>query len=114
MKARPITQKDVEKTLRIAGKDPNLGARNRAIIFLTAYAGMRIGEVGGLSLADVWDRTAKKVRPSIRLLAKKTKTGSARTVFLSERVREGVAEYRRMPAGRSSSTRSMTRWSRSG
>jgi integrase/recombinase XerD len=67
-------------------------ARNRLMVLMTHWAGMRVGEVAALRISDVVGRGGE-VRPEIRLSAEQTKGRHARVVFVSERLRREIATY---------------------
>ena len=83
--ARTLTSKDLRRVLDHVATRPQ-AARNRLMVLMTHWAGMRIGEVAALRVTDVisTDGTAK---PEIRLAPEQTKGKHARTVFVSERLR---------------------------
>lgn len=55
--------------------------RDRTIFILGLGSGMRIGEIAGLKVADVWD--GRSVLPEIRLEWRSTKSKRSRTVSLT-------------------------------
>jgi integrase/recombinase XerD len=67
-------------------------ARNRAMLLLTHYAGMRVGEVAALRCKDVVDATGH-VKTELRLDASQTKGKQGRTVFISDRLRKELQSY---------------------
>jgi integrase/recombinase XerD len=67
-------------------------ARNRAMLLLTHYAGMRVGEVAALRCKDVVDATGH-VKTELRLDASQTKGKQGRTVFISDRLRKELQAY---------------------
>lgn len=67
-------------------------ARNRLILLLTHWAGMRVGEVAGLLISDVIDEH-KTVRPEIRLDRARTKRHHARSVFVNHKLRREIMSY---------------------
>ena len=67
-------------------------ARNRSMMLLTHWAGLRIGEVACLRWSDV-TTTDGEIKDEIRLLPDMTKGRHARTVFVSMRLREELAAY---------------------
>ena len=69
-------------------------ARNRAMLLLTHYAGMRVGEVAALRLNDVLNGD-NTVKDEVRLLPEQTKGKHARTVYLNERMRKEINLYLR-------------------
>ena len=68
--------------------------RNRAMLLLTHYAGMRVGEVAALRVGDVLD-AAGNVRSELRLEAHQTKGQVGRTVFVNDRLQKELAAYAR-------------------
>lgn len=67
-------------------------ARNRAMLLITHLAGLRVGEVAALRIADVLDAEGS-VRSEIRLDADQTKGNFARVVFVSEKLRKELTKY---------------------
>ena len=66
--------------------------RNRAILLLTHWAGLRVGEVAALRMCDVLDANLT-VKSEIRLAPEQTKGGHARTVFVNEKLRAELQCY---------------------
>lgn len=66
--------------------------RNRAMFLLTAMSGMRVGEVAGLTLADVCN-VDHTVRAEVFLAANRVKHAHARTVFINSRLQAELAMY---------------------
>jgi len=67
-------------------------ARNRAMLLLTHYAGMRVAEVAALRINDVLNGDST-IRGEIRLMPDQTKGKHARTVYLNERMQKELAQY---------------------
>lgn len=67
-------------------------ARNRSMMLLTHWAGLRIGEVAGLRWSDV-TTTDGLVKDEIRLLPDMTKGRHARTVFVSAKLKAELQAY---------------------
>lgn len=96
--ARVLRASELRRVLDHVATRPH-AARNRAIILLTHWAALRIGEVAALRLGDVLGRDGG-VRGEIRLDAARTKGKHARTVYLNERLRrELVAYVKQLPKG---------------
>jgi integrase/recombinase XerD len=89
--AKTLTTKELRRVLDYVAARKH-AARNRAILLLTHWAGMRVGEVAALTLADVLEPEGS-VRSEIRLDAMQTKGKHARTVFVSDRLRRELAIY---------------------
>ncbi len=89
--AKTLTAKELRRVLDYVATRPQ-AARNRLMLLMTHWAGMRIGEVAALRVTDVisTDGTAK---PEIRLAPEQTKGKHARTVFVSERLRKEIGAY---------------------
>jgi integrase/recombinase XerD len=67
-------------------------ARDRAIVLLTYWSGMRIGEVAAVSIKDVVNVDGS-VKNEINLTAEQTKGRFARTVVLAEKLRKELKDY---------------------
>ena len=67
-------------------------ARNRAMLLLTHFAGMRVAEVAALRINDVLNDSGT-IKPEIRLMPDQTKGKHARTVYLNERMQKELAQY---------------------
>lgn len=73
--------------------------RNRLMLLMTHWAGMRVGEVAALRVSDV--RSAEgRVKPEIQLDTAQTKGKHARTVFVNDRLRKELAAYLKTIPGR--------------
>ena len=89
--AKVLSSKELRRVLDYVTTRPH-AARNRAVILLTHWAGMRIGEVAALRVGDVLN-TDGNVRTEIRLDAARTKGKHARTVYVSDRLRRELTAY---------------------
>lgn len=67
-------------------------ARNRAMLLLTHFAGMRVAEVASLRLNDVLNDSGT-VKEEVRLKPDQTKGKYARTVYLNLRIQKELAQY---------------------
>jgi integrase/recombinase XerD len=86
-----LTQQQLQRALDYTRRQRH-GRRNRAILLLTHWAGMRVGEVAALRYSDVISSTGDIVT-EIRLAAAQTKGSRSRTVIVSERMRAELAIY---------------------
>lgn len=66
--------------------------RNRVMLLITHWSGMRVGEVAALKYCDVLGADGK-VLAEVRLSGEMTKGNHARTVFFPERLRKEVQAY---------------------
>jgi integrase/recombinase XerD len=67
-------------------------ARDRAMVLMTYWAGMRIGEVAATKLKDVLANDGS-VKHEINLTAEQTKGKYARTVVLADKLRTEIKAY---------------------
>ena len=91
--ARTLTPRELRRVLDHVATRRH-AARNRLIVLMTHWAGMRVGEVAAVKIGDVVGRDGQ-VKPEIRLSAEQTKGRHARVVFVSERLRREIATYLR-------------------
>ena len=82
---------DIEQLLNYISKR-KYAARNRSMMLLTHWAGLRIGEVACLRWSDVTNSDGK-VKDEIRLLPDMTKGRHARTVFVSAKLKAELQAY---------------------
>lgn len=89
--AKTFTEKELKQVLTyIALRRHTL--RNRAMVLLTHWAGMRVGEVAALLVGDVINVDGS-IKSEIRLAPEQTKGRHARTVFLGQKLRRELAAY---------------------
>jgi len=89
--AKTLTEKEIKKVLLFIALRKH-AVRNRVMLLITHWAGMRVGEVAALRIGDVVAADGS-IKPEIRLLPEQTKGRHARTVFLGERLRKELAVY---------------------
>ena len=89
--AKTLIARELRSVLDYVASRPH-AARNRCMLLLTHWAGMRVGEVAALTRADVFNAD-HSVRSEIRLDVLQTKGKHARVVFLSQRLRKELASY---------------------
>lgn len=66
--------------------------RNRLILAFGFHAGMRVGEIASLTIADVMNPDGR-VKTEVRLSAEQTKGRHPRTVFLPQRLQTELQTY---------------------
>jgi integrase/recombinase XerD len=91
--AKVLTAKELRRVLDHVSTRPH-AARNRAILLLTHWAAMRIGEVAALRVADVLGKDGS-VKAEIQLDAARTKAKRARTVYISDKLKKELSAYAR-------------------
>jgi integrase/recombinase XerD len=89
--AKTFKTEELERVLDYV-KLSKYAQRNRAILLLTHWAGLRVGEVAALRMCDVLDANLT-VKSEIRLSAEQTKGAIARTVFVNEKLRIELQNY---------------------
>ena len=89
--AKTLTPAEIDRVLAYIDSKPN-ALRNRVMFLLTVWAGFRVSEVAGLTIADV--RTSDgKIRAEIYLAASRVKHSHAGVVYLNERLQRELAIY---------------------
>ncbi len=89
--AKTLNPEDLEKVLSFINTQRHV-VRNRAMMLLTHWAGLRIGEVAALRWMDVV-MPSGQIKDEIRLLSRMTKNQTARTVYVSQRLKEELKRY---------------------
>lgn len=89
--AKTFTEQELEGLLQFVARQP-YAARNRAMILMTFWAGLRVGELAQLRFGDVFDANGQ-TKPEIRLDPAITKGRHARTVFVSQKLRAELSAY---------------------
>jgi integrase/recombinase XerD len=84
--AKTLTANELQQVLDYTA-DHSFAMRNRMILLFSFWSGMRVGEIASLRVADVVD-AGGKVKAEIKLAAEQTKGKHARTVFLSQKLRD--------------------------
>ncbi|CAN1505813.1 XerC Integrase [Methylophilaceae bacterium] len=89
--ARTINDKELNLLLLYISTR-KYATRDRAIVLLTYWGGMRIGEVAALNVKDVLNIDGT-VKNEINLTAEQTKGRFARTVVLADKLRKELKDY---------------------
>ncbi len=89
--AKTLTTAEIERLLAHINSR-KYAARNRSMMLLTHWAGLRIGEVACLRWSDV-TTTDGEIKDEIRLLPDMTKGRHARTVFVSAKLKAELQAY---------------------
>lgn len=89
--AKTLTASEIELLLNYINKR-KYAARNRSMMLLTHWAGLRIGEVACLRWCDV-TTTDGQIKDEIRLLPDMTKGRRARTVFVCAKLKSELQAY---------------------
>lgn len=97
--ATTLSDTQLQRVLAAAARTQH-PLRNRCILLMTHWAGMRIGEVAALRWGDVVD-AQHQVRQELRLSAAQTKGDRARVVLINQRLQAELARYVAATATRS-------------
>jgi len=89
--AKTLTTAEIDRLLTHINTR-KYAARNRSMMLLTHWAGLRIGEVACLRWSDVTNSDGQ-VKDEIRLLPDMTKGRHARTVFVSVKLKAELQTY---------------------
>ena len=89
--AKTLTEKELKKVLNFISCHKH-AARNRAMLLVTHWSGMRVGSVAALKIGDVLAEDGT-IRAEVRLSAQQVKGGRAYTVFIAEKLRKELAVY---------------------
>ena len=89
--AKTLSTADLEQVLAYVETRAH-AARNRAMLLLTHFAGLRVGEVASLRWQDVTNKDGS-VKDEIRLLPDMTKGRHARTVYVSAKLKTELVAY---------------------
>lgn len=90
--AKTLTKAEFKRVVDVTKSCSRYPARDVAMLLLTHWCGMRVGEVAALRLNDVID-TNGDVRAEIALKAAQTKGDKARVVFVPQRMRRELKIY---------------------
>lgn len=96
--AKTLTARELRRVLDHVATRPH-AVRNRAMLLLTHWAGMRVGEVAALRVGDVLGLDGQ-VKPEIRLEPSQTKGRRPRVVFVPEKLRRELGAYVRQHESR--------------
>ena len=89
--AKTLTQQNLKQVLDYVAAHKH-SLRNRTMLLVTHYAGMRVGEVANLKYANVLDEQ-NKIRDEIQLEPTQTKGRHARTVFVNAKLKRELEVY---------------------
>jgi integrase/recombinase XerD len=89
--AKSLTPAELEHLLEFVSQR-TYAMRNRLILTFGFHAGMRVGEIASLTIADVMNSDGR-VKTEIRLSAEQTKGRHPRTVFLPQRLQMELQAY---------------------
>lgn len=89
--AKILTDREYRKVLLYIASHRH-ASRNKAMLYMSHLAGLRVGEISHLTIADVLNQDGT-IKDEIYLSADKTKGSRGRTVLLPEKLREELYSY---------------------
>ena len=89
--AKTLTTAELEQVLRYISTR-KYAERNRAMLLMGFWAGLRVKEIAQLKMGDVLNEDGT-IRSEIRLSAEQTKGNDGRTIFLPAKLKEELAVY---------------------
>jgi len=89
--AKTLTTAELDQVLRYISTR-KYTERNRAMLLMGFWAGLRVKEIAQLKMGDVLNDDGT-IRSEIRLSAAQTKGNDGRTVFLPNKLRDELAVY---------------------
>lgn len=89
--AKTLTAQELEQVFAYVDKN-RYAERDRAILAMSFYAGLRVAEIASLRMGDVLNPDGT-IKSEIRLSAAQTKGKHPRTVFVSQRLRAELDRY---------------------
>ena len=89
--ARTLKEAEIKKVLQIVSLGRN-AARNRAMLLISFWSGMRVGEIASLKIGDVIEADGS-VKTEIWLKPEQTKGKRGRKVIFGEKLRKEIRIY---------------------
>ncbi|NCW85848.1 MAG: site-specific integrase [Oxalobacteraceae bacterium] len=89
--AKSLTEQELEQVQAYIQSKPN-AQRNRTMLMMTVWAGLRVSEVADLRYDDVVDARGR-IKTEIFLAAHRVKHNHARTIFINSRLKDELAAY---------------------
>jgi integrase/recombinase XerD len=89
--AKTLSSPELRRVLDHISTRPH-AARNRAMLLLTHWSGMRVGEVAALIISDVVASDGT-IKDEMRLSPEQTKGKHARTVYLGKKIQKELERY---------------------
>ncbi len=89
--AKTLNSKEIKQVLNYVSAK-KYGTRDRALILVSHYSGMRVGEIASLTIGHILDGSGK-IKSEIRLTAEQTKGKHPRTVFVSSKLKAELEKY---------------------
>ena len=92
--AKTLSERELKIVLAVVAQGRN-SIRNRMMILLSHWGGMRVGEIAALKIGNVINKGGV-ITTEIRLSPDQTKGSKSRSVMLSEKLRNELTAYCRL------------------
>jgi integrase/recombinase XerD len=92
--AKTLSERELKIVLAVVAQGRN-SARNRMMVLLSHWGGMRVGEIAALKIGNVINEEGG-IATEIRLSSQQTKGSRSRSVMLSEKLRNELMVYCRL------------------
>jgi integrase/recombinase XerD len=89
--AKTLISWELEQVLMTIAKG-RYAARDRAMVLISFWSGMRVGEIAALKIGDVLTSDGR-IKDEIRLKPEQTKGSKARNVMLGSKIRDELSIY---------------------
>jgi integrase/recombinase XerD len=89
--AKVVTQAELDQVLRYVSTK-RYAKRDRCLILISFWSGMRVGEIANLKMGDVVNEDGT-IKGEIKLSASQTKGNTARVVFIPQKLKVEIADY---------------------
>ena len=90
--AKVLTDNELKKVISYIEAFDRYAERNKAIILLTHYCGLRVSEIASLLLSDVRNENGD-INEVIHLTANQTKGSKSRRVFVNKKAKTALKQY---------------------
>ena len=89
--AKTLSDKELKIVLAVVAQGRH-AVRDRAMLLMSFWSGMRVGEIAALRIGDVINPDGA-IKDEVRLTADQTKGHKGRTVLLGDRLRRELSVY---------------------
>ena len=110
--AKTLTESEFKRLLKVVSVE-RYGPRNRIVILLGHWAGMRVGEIAALKIGDVLNQDGT-IKDTINLKSEQTKGSNARTVHLPSKLQDEISAFVKIRGGKLTDPLITSQKSRSG
>lgn len=91
-RAKTLSKQELNRVLAVVAANRNAD-RNRIVILLSYYAGLRAKEIAELTIGDIYSEDGE-VKQTVLLLAEQTKGNCSRTFVVNTKLAKELTSYR--------------------